>query len=114
MSTRRVFLTLLFLTLLSPFSLAKEKKPAQMTGAKQNVVSQKTSQAKAQPKTAIAAVSKSSPPASKMILFAVSQRDSTAALDPIVLITNGKYSNPPGGNAGIPQLTRFANEYYRA
>ena len=114
MSTRRVFLTLLFLTLPTSSSLAKEKKVTQTTAKRPNTTVQQTSRTKAQPKTPMAAVSKGLPPASKMILFAVSQRDSTAALDPIVIVMNGKYNNPPGGDASVPQLTRFANEYYRA
>ncbi len=109
MSTRSLFLALLFLTLPAPALLAMEKKAAK-TSEKQKAVATKTSTGNA----VSAAAKKSSPSAAKRILFAVSQRDATASLDPIVIIQNGKYSNPPGGDASVSQLTRFANEYYRA
>lgn len=46
-------------------------------------------------------------------LFAVSQNRADAALDPIVLIKNGKYLNPPAGSASDARLRQFADQYYR-
>ncbi|MEW6129313.1 MAG: hypothetical protein AB1757_19895 [Acidobacteriota bacterium] len=47
------------------------------------------------------------------ILFAVSQHNSRSVIDPIVIIKNGKYLEPPAGDATTAQIARFANTHYR-
>jgi hypothetical protein len=66
------------------------------------------------PQSAKPAVSKKDEKrADNLILFAVSQSRSRSYIDPIVIIKDGKYTRPPAGDAGMAQLTRFANTYYR-
>jgi hypothetical protein len=46
-------------------------------------------------------------------LFAVSQNQRGAFLDPIVLLQDGRFISPPTGDGTIAQATKFANTYYR-
>ena len=114
MTTHLLAFALGFIMLAVPMGLTAESPALQKPTAKPKAAAPKSSTAKAQAKTPATAANKSSPSSAKAILFAVSQRDSTATLDPIVILQNGKYNNPPGGDATLPQVTRFANQYYRA
>ncbi len=49
-----------------------------------------------------------------IVIFAVGSGDSvTAYIDPIVIINEGRYTEPPPGDADEAELSRFTNAYYR-
>jgi hypothetical protein len=104
----------------APQPAGAAKPRAATTGQKsQSVIATKSAAAKktpaqeALPATRQASSKKDEKRAGNLILFAVSQTHSRSYIDPILIIKDGKYSRPPSGDAGMAQLTRFANTYYR-
>jgi hypothetical protein len=66
-----------------------------------------------QPKRTEKSATPSSNTSNAIALFAVSQNQKGAFLDPIVVLQDGRFVSPPTGDGTIAQATKFANAYYR-
>lgn len=64
------------------------------------------------PMTLVAQSGPKKPADQSIALFAVSKTGAGTSIDPIVIINQGRFTQPPSGQSDISVLRKFANNYY--